>query len=606
MVAISILPANPKVAAFSTCLAALTFYSTLGAQPYYLDEVGLLNLISLGMYAPMAILLMYDTYRRRSDKPLMRLTARPTQAPTSRFWRTVYNAKTQLVVTMIQCGLWLGFIGIFVADLYTEYSNGAPTLACPSSRCGSYFFALSLSYLHFFLIFTQLISFSLVLIEIKTSPRRVTNDRTISQLLAKSMEELAQLREEAKRVRAEMPDGGRGDGKMRRWLSGGRLNTSSGSGGGHGHGGEIQRREREYSLEGEIGGSSSNQNQEEQGHHSKMKFMFTSPGKGNGGSVSLNDTDSPSSAGGGGGARRRTRTISAEAGSGNTVEGGDSVVFSLRSLTSMNLANTQTNSTSAQSASASGSGDMGLELRRLQEAYRSSSQNDNGRYPPPYSTDGPGAPLPSSKTKIPGTQPVTIGGSRLSVRFDLAEAYELPLLPEDVEGEEVKRDAFGMMSKWKDETPTPYSFADDVDTDGRDSFFKGHGHGRATNRSTNSIAVQDQHTPKAPDQSLPLFSTPGGRRVLYPLISETPTPTPLLEGMPGLSFSPASTTSTDSPPTTTRREETKLLKDKERSTSSRKGKKGRWGIGKKGKLGLAQDGGEHMGGYFDLELQSGR
>lgn len=89
-----------------------------------------------------------------------------------------------------------------MADLYAEYSHGS-SLNCPSARCGNYFFALSFGYIQFFLVFIQLIAFGLVVIEIKGSPRRVISDRSLGQLLARQMDELVQLREEAKRVRAE-------------------------------------------------------------------------------------------------------------------------------------------------------------------------------------------------------------------------------------------------------------------------------------------------------------------------------------------------------------------------------------------------------------------
>ncbi|KAK8843344.1 hypothetical protein IAR55_007000 [Kwoniella newhampshirensis] len=603
MVAVSVLPANPKVAVFSTILAALTFYLTLEAQPYYLDEVGLLNLISLGLYAPLAILLIYDTYRRRSDMPATRLTARPI----SSLFKFVYNARFQLCLTVAQCALWLGFIGVFVADLYTEYSHGQSTLACPSSRCGSYFFALQLSYIHFFLIFTQLISFSLVLIEIKTSPRRVTSDRTVSQLLSKSLDELVQFREEAKRVRAEL-SGGDGRSGMVNWLGGGRMKRGAFSLSG---GGNQLPSQREHGLEGEIGG----QQHEHQtlSKDQSINLQGDSPRK---------STFAPSSKEGeiaSGGARRRTRTVSAEASDsffsspfsssshgivsqqhhqqqqhGRT---NDSVVFSLRTLSGISTNTLRSaplppiSSASARASAASPTTEMGFELEKFHGTFRP-NQIDNGRYPPPYSTDGPRGvffsppvnttPTPNGKRKMPLPLP------RLSVRFDLAEAYELPIWQEDEE--QMITFGVGMAAgngngtplTPKGSTPQPYGHTDNS------------GGGYFINRGGPGDLGKQSESILTPTQN-------GLKRVLYPLLPDTPT-------NPGLSFSPISTI--DSPgliedssspsPSSPLREEMGLVYDSKKETttstrSSRKGKKARWGLGK-----------AEERGYFDLEMSNGQ
>lgn len=132
----------------------------------------------------------------------------------------VHLSGNQISLTMAHGAIWLcecsgeiivaaklieALVAVFIADLSSTLTP-PHTLSCPSPHCSTYILAFTLSYIHFFMLATQLLCFALLIYEIQSAPRRVLADRSLANILRKSVLQLVSLREEVRRVRALGPE----------------------------------------------------------------------------------------------------------------------------------------------------------------------------------------------------------------------------------------------------------------------------------------------------------------------------------------------------------------------------------------------------------------
>ncbi|WVW79308.1 hypothetical protein I302_101275 [Kwoniella bestiolae CBS 10118] len=221
------LPGNTHITLLSTSLLCCTSYLLHINRPTHVPYQFLLNFInavSISAYVPLILVKLFEGFKAfvwtQITLPTSRNHKKGRRESVWRRWMN--NSEFLLCLTIFQFALACGFIALSLLSTYTLHSPTPPfsslhthahphtsnepskTYISPSHRPSTPttdltdLLALLISFTHFILLAIQLLSFALIILEIRTSSRYSTVDRSLAGLLERDINDLISLKNEYK------------------------------------------------------------------------------------------------------------------------------------------------------------------------------------------------------------------------------------------------------------------------------------------------------------------------------------------------------------------------------------------------------------------------
>ncbi|WRT69022.1 uncharacterized protein IL334_006004 [Kwoniella shivajii] len=233
---INFLPGNIRVTLLSTSLVCLTYYSlniSTTTQIPYLFLLNSINAISISAYVPLLSAELLGWFASLVRSQVFSNKKRNTRGSIFGTW--MYNSEFLLFLCIVQFAFSIGFISFSLLSLYTisltssfSFPISIPPERTPepsrivlvqpvaSPRLGiDDFIPLLYGITHLLILSAQLFSFTLLIVEIRGSPRSSSIDRSLAGLLERDITELINLREEARLMRTSLSSG-----SLSRWNDG--------------------------------------------------------------------------------------------------------------------------------------------------------------------------------------------------------------------------------------------------------------------------------------------------------------------------------------------------------------------------------------------------
>ncbi|OCF72669.1 hypothetical protein I204_07053 [Kwoniella mangroviensis CBS 8886] len=217
------LPGNTQITLLSTSLTCYTFYLLRTAHPTHVPYqfmLNFINVVSVSLYAPLILVKLFERFKLfgRSQVSHSDSHSKKKGQRESLWRRWINNSEFLLCLTLLQFALTLGFIALTFLSIYTLHLSSYPstyshsqdpssdqpsrTYTIPTHRLSSSpissidLLPLLSSFLHLMILSMQLLSFALIIIEIRSSSRYSSIDRSLSGLLERDISDLIKLKNE--------------------------------------------------------------------------------------------------------------------------------------------------------------------------------------------------------------------------------------------------------------------------------------------------------------------------------------------------------------------------------------------------------------------------